>query len=137
LIIALVLSVGCSAKKDEYKVSEQVPANYITPDRDEGDVVRYGESACRTPAPFTGTAYEYLETLVNTGGRRSGTQGYRCAAAFARDQLASFGYEVDELEFTYPYYDFIPCTTACQLTARAKERSAGPGRENLPAASSS
>jgi hypothetical protein len=109
LIVTLILSVGCSSKKDDkYKVSEQTPANYITADRSEDDVVRHHESACQTPDPFEGAAYEYLEVLVNTGGRRSGTQGYRCAAAFARDQLSSLGYEAAELEYTFPYYDFDP-----------------------------
>ncbi|HUT54293.1 MAG TPA: M28 family peptidase [bacterium] len=106
LLAAAGLAAGCAAKSDKYKIKDQAPAPYITPERSAADIVKYGEGACALPGPFEGAAIDYLQVLAGPAGRLSGSQGYRCAAAFVRDTLKSFGYQVDEVPYTFPYYDF-------------------------------
>jgi len=105
IFIALFTLSGCPGKK-KYVVAEQVPADYITSRRGPDDLAVHDDEACRWGIPKGGGAYEYLEVLVDTGGRRSGTQGYRCAAAFCREALKGMGYRVEEMEYGFPYYRF-------------------------------
>ena len=111
----------------------QALADYITPGKDSSDAVRNEDSGCNVPSPFSGTAYEYLEALVDTGGRRSGTQGYRCAAAFCRDQLDSLGYRVVEQEYGFPYYQFDLAEVEVLRKSDGRKFPAYPAHYSMPA----
>jgi len=97
-------AAGCH--KEAYKISEQTPADYISWQRDASDEVTYSAEGCELPPARSGSAYDYLRAITSVPHRRAGTAEYRCAAAYLREVLESFGYEVTELVHPFPYYSF-------------------------------
>ncbi len=106
LAAAVILcAASCAHKKNGYQIKDQTPSARILPGG-ENDFVSYGDDRCHFELVEEGGAYAYLEALVGMGTRRSGTQGYRCAASFAERTLESLGYEVSVVTYPFPYYSF-------------------------------
>jgi hypothetical protein len=107
-VLVLALTLGCEANKknSKYKIDKQPPARYLTPERSADDVVRFDERACPPAPAVSGGAYEYLKALTVPANRRTGTQGYRCAESFVKKSLTAMGYDVREVVYHFPYYEF-------------------------------
>ncbi len=92
-------------EKDKYRIDKMPPARFLTPERSEDDYRAYGIGACPDVFAVDGDAYDLLEAVVALGDRRTGSQEYRCAAEVVKNTLAAMGYDVELMEYNFPYYE--------------------------------
>ena len=129
-LAAITLLLSC-ASKQEYKMAEQTPAPYIS--GGSSAIVAHERSACPDlPAAFEGSAFEYLQAIVSTGDRRTGTLECRCSQFLVGDAFARLGYEVEELDYTFPYYQFDPGDFGVTRVSDGREFAAYPMHYSAP-----